>query len=107
MAVQRQSPYIWATLLPRLLTGNSRCEWFVWFKSQDQNWSRNPSDFDHAQWLLSHKELLNDERTRGEYREYSVMTESRNSFRLRGQPHTHVSACELAAEGFDTTTLFG
>ena len=61
-AAQREHPYIWATWLPRLLTGENSCEWAVWFKAHHQNWSRQPSDFDQAQWLLDHTALLNERR---------------------------------------------
>ena len=33
MAVPRETPYIWTTWLPRLLTGENSCEWAVWFKA--------------------------------------------------------------------------
>ena len=37
MATRRDFPYIWATLLPRLLTGENACEWAGWFKAHHQN----------------------------------------------------------------------
>ena len=36
----RDFPYIWATWLPRLLTGENSCEWAVWFKAHHQDWTR-------------------------------------------------------------------
>ena len=44
MAVPRETPYIWTTWLPRLLTGENSCEWVVWFKAQHQDWTRRPPD---------------------------------------------------------------
>ena len=59
-AATRDFPYIWATWLPRLLTDENSCEWAVWFKAHYQNWERQPSDFDQAQWLLDHTTLVNE-----------------------------------------------
>ena len=58
MPQRRENPYIWATWLPRLLTGENSCAWAVWFKAHHQNWTRVPSDFNQAQWLLNHTALL-------------------------------------------------
>ena len=40
-------PYVWVAWLPRLLSGESSCEWASWFKAQHQgdSWARMPSDF--------------------------------------------------------------
>ena len=48
-AAQREFPYIWATWLPRLLTGENSCECAVRYKAHHQNWEGVPSDFDQAQ----------------------------------------------------------
>ena len=37
MPQRREHPYIWATWLPRFLTGENSCEWAVWFKANYQN----------------------------------------------------------------------
>ena len=39
-------PYIWATALAKLLTGENSCEWAGWFKAHHQGWTKPPSDFD-------------------------------------------------------------
>ena len=59
LAQRREHPYIWATWLPRLLTGENSCEWAVWFKAHYQDWARTPSEFNQAEWLLNHTALLN------------------------------------------------
>ena len=51
MAQRREHPYMWATWLPKLLTGENSCEWTAWFKAHHRNWTRTPSDFNQAQWL--------------------------------------------------------
>ena len=53
MAQRREHPYIWATWLPRLLTGEHSCEWAIWFKAHHQNWIKVPSDFNQAEWMLN------------------------------------------------------
>ena len=65
LAQRREHPYIWATWLPRLLTGENSCEWTAWFKAHHRNWTRTPSDFNQAQWLLDHTALLNKQRAGG------------------------------------------
>ena len=42
LAQRREHPYLWATWLPRLLTGENSCEWAVWFKAHHQDWTRRP-----------------------------------------------------------------
>ena len=42
LAQRREHPYICATWLPRLLTGENSCEWAVWFKAHHQDWTRGP-----------------------------------------------------------------
>ena len=64
LTAQRDFPYIWATWLPRLLTGENSCEWAIWFKAHHQNWIKQPSDFDQSQWLLNHTALLNEQKAR-------------------------------------------
>ena len=87
-AAQREHPYIWATWLPRLLTGESNCEWAIWFKAHYQDWPKVPSGFDQAQWLLDHTALLNEQKAHWETSGYTVHIERQNSFRLRGQSAT-------------------
>ena len=48
MPKRRDHPYIRATWLPRLLTGENSCEWAIWFKAYHQGWAKPPSDFNQA-----------------------------------------------------------
>ena len=59
LAQRREHPHICATWLPRLLTGENSCEWAIWFKAHHQDWTKVPSDFNQAQWILNHTALLN------------------------------------------------
>ena len=54
MAQRREHPYIWATWLAKLLTSENSCEWAVWFKAHYQDWTRTPSEFNQAEWMLNH-----------------------------------------------------
>ena len=85
MAQRREHPYIWATWLPRLLTGENSCEWAIWFKAHHQNWTKVPSDFNQAEWMLTHTSLLNEKKSQWEARRQHVYVEGQNSFLLRGQ----------------------
>lgn len=88
MAVPRQFPYIWATWLPRLLTGENSCEWAAWFKAHHQNWTKQPSDFDQAKWLLGHTALVNERISNWQVGGFDVDVEAQNGFQLRGKTAT-------------------
>ena len=88
MPQRREHPYIWATWLPRLLTGENSCEWAIWFKAHHQNWVKPPSDFDQAEWLLNHTALVNERIRNWEVGGYDVDVEAQNRFELRGKTAT-------------------
>ena len=81
----RQRPYIWATWLPRLLTGENSCEWAIWFKAHHQSWERVPSDFDQAKWMLDHTALLNERIANWTVGGDDVDIEAQNPFELHGR----------------------
>ena len=97
---QRRSrgPYIWATTLTKLLTGENSCEWAGWFKAHHQNWTKAPSDFDSTIWMLEHTALVNDERAARERVGYTVHTQNQNLFRLTGKMATIAGKPDLIAE---------
>ena len=84
MPQRREHPYIWATWLPRLLTGENSCEWAIWFKAHYRDWTRQPSDFDQAKWLLDHTALVNERIRNWTVGGYDVDVEAQNRFELRG-----------------------
>ena len=88
MSQQRDHPYIWTTWLPRLLTGESSCEWSVWFKAHYQNWSKPSSDFDQTEWLMRHTALLNEQKVTWAGGNRHVYVEGQNAFRLFGKSAT-------------------
>ena len=92
------SPYIWATTLSKLLPGENSCEWAGWFKAHQQGWTKPPSDFDSATWMLEHTALVNRERQSLERIGYEVYTENQNLFRLRGATATIAGKPDLIGE---------
>ena len=82
MPVPRQSAYIWATWLPRLVTGENSCEWAAWFKAHYQDWTRTPSEFNQAEWMLNHTALLNKRKANWKHGGFDVNIEGQNSFQL-------------------------
>ena len=91
-------PYIWATALAKLLTGEISCEWDGWFKAHHQGWIKPPSDFDSATWMLEHTALVNRERESLKRIGYDVYTEKQNLFRLRGATATVAGKPDLIGE---------
>ena len=91
-------PYIWVTTLAKILTGDNACEWAGWFKAHHQYWTKPPSDFDTATWMLEHTALVNQERDSLERIGYDVYTENQNLFRLRGQTATIAGKPDLIGE---------
>ena len=85
MPTPRDFPYIWASWLPRLLTGENSCEWAAWFKAHHQSWERVPSDFDQAKWMLDHTALLNQRIADWTLGGHDIDTEAQNRFELHGK----------------------
>ena len=99
MAQKRSgAPYIWATTLAKLLTGENACEWAGWFRSHYQNWKKPPSDFDSTKWMLEHTALVNRERDSLETTGHVVYTENQNLFRLRGATATIAGKPDLIGD---------
>ena len=96
-AARRKHPYIWATWLPRLLTGENSCEWAIWFKAHYADWTRQPSNFDQAKWMLAHTALLNQRRANWEVGGYDVDVEAQNRFELRGRTATLAGRPDIIA----------
>ena len=85
MPERRDHPYIWATSLPKLITGECSCEYAAWFKAHHQGWTRQPSDFNAVQWQIEHTALLTQTGDRFLASGYDVFTEAQNAFRLQGK----------------------
>ena len=106
MARPRESPYIWATWIARLLAGENHCEWAGWFRANHQDWTKLPSDFNSTQWMLDHTDLVNRARESRVALGYEVFTENQNSFRLRGRYATLAGKPDLiAVKGSDAVII--
>ena len=106
MALPREHPYIWATWLSRLLAGEAHCEWSGWFRAHYRDWTKPPSDFDQAKWMLDHTDLVNQARESREALGYEVFTENQNAFRLRGATATLAGKPDLiAVKGNDLVVI--
>ena len=103
MPQRREHPYIWATWLPRLLTGENSCEWAVWFKAHHRDWTRQPSDFDQAQWLLDHAALVNERIRNWEVGGFDV--EAQNRFELRCRTATLAGRLDTIARREDGAVI--
>ena len=98
MAQRREHPYIWAAWLPRLLTGENSCEWAVWFKAHYQDWTRTPSEFNQAEWMLNHTALLNKRKANWRHGGFDVNIEGQNSFQLQGRSATLAGQPDLITQ---------
>ena len=106
MPTPRDFLYIWATWLPRLLTGENSCEWAIWFKAHYQDWTKQPSDFDQTQWLLRHTALLNEQKALWAGSKRQLYVEGQNAFRLRGKTATLAGRPDLVvADDRDATII--
>ena len=85
MAYLREEPYIWATWLAKILSGESSCEWAAWFRARHEGWQK-ASNGSFEGWQLKHTKLLSKARDRWQEREYRVQVEDQNFYRLRGRP---------------------
>jgi hypothetical protein len=91
MATQRDNPYIWATWLTKLLSGESQCEWSAWFRAHHKDYDRLPTDLDVAAWTLEHGELVRARREQLLAEGYDVFVEDDNAFKRVGKTGIIVS----------------
>jgi hypothetical protein len=91
MATRRDNPYIWATWLTKLLSGESQCEWSAWFRAHHKEYDRLPTDLDVAAWTLEHGELVRARRERLLAEGWDVFVEDDNAFKRVGKTGIIVS----------------
>ncbi len=91
MATRRTSPYIWATWLTKLLSGEHLCEWAAWFRAHHKDYDRLPTDLDLAAWTLDHGDLVRARREQLLAEGYEVSVEEDNAFRRVGKTGIVVS----------------
>ena len=100
-------PYIWVTLLSKLLAGDESCEHAGWFKAQHDphSWQRSPSTFDSAQWQTDHTALVHDLREDLTIRNFQVSVERQNEFHLFGKTATLAGRPDLIAQQDGSATI--
>ncbi len=91
MATRRGDPYIWATWLTKLLSGESQCEWSAWFRAHHKDYDRLPTDLDVAAWTLEHGQLVRTRREQLLAEGYEVFVEEDNAFKRVGKTRITVS----------------
>jgi PD-(D/E)XK nuclease superfamily len=81
---RRDKPYLWPSLIKKLLAGEAHCEWAAWFCAHHTQYDRRPSDFDFAQWNAEHAELVRTRASALRASGFTVSVEGQNQFRLPG-----------------------
>ena len=84
MANKKPFPYVWATYLPKIMTGEDVCEWKPQFKTHHyaNSYPKVETGFDLAKWQLEHTDLLRREFDNLTPIWTSVTMENQNSFKL-------------------------
>src|SRR5579883_639639 len=57
MTERRDAPYLWVSWLAKLMAGETRCQWSVWFKVHHK-YQRVKSNFDLEQWKADHERAV-------------------------------------------------
>ena len=78
----RSTPYLYATWIPRYLTGEKSCLFAAWFKANHQGYAKMPSDFNSAKWNMEHTDLLNELVEELEERGCQIFIERQNPFKV-------------------------
>jgi len=82
--IKREFPYIYATWLAPLLSGDNSCEWAVWFKAHFEDYQKLKSKYNFAKWKREHTALLKASRADLQKQGCEVWTEGQNKFALEG-----------------------
>ena len=77
----------------------------IWFKAHYADWTRQPSNFDQAKWMLAHTALLNERRANWEVGGSDVDVEARNRFELRGRTATLAGKPDIIAYRADAVVV--
>ncbi len=83
-SLRNGGPYVWASWITKIITGEESCHWKLWFKSH-HTYEKNPSSFDQVTWVTHHTTLLRSRAEELRDEGYQVFLEDQNSFRLEGK----------------------
>jgi len=81
MKQKRDKPFVWATWLTKLVTGEQQCEYAPWLKAH-YKLDKAPSNFNSRQWNIDHTQLLRVRRDELESKGYKIKLEDQNSFKV-------------------------
>lgn len=82
--IPRDKPYVWATWLRSLISGEASCEWAAWFRAHNK-FTKRPNTSDDGQlalWQIEHTALLSSTRDRLRREGYTVYLEQQNAFKV-------------------------
>lgn len=83
MTKQRNGCYVWVTWLAKLMAGDVQCQWAPWFRSHFMGYTKAPSDFQQATWVVEHNKCLDDLCKGCAAQSLSYFKESQNSFTVK------------------------
>jgi hypothetical protein len=84
MTVPRESPYVYATWLSKLMGGDNQCEWAIWFQAHHKI-TKRPNGMDFDTYQINHTALLHEIRDDLVGNGYTVSIEAQNYFEVVGQ----------------------
>ncbi|MBK8754647.1 MAG: PD-(D/E)XK nuclease family protein [Candidatus Competibacteraceae bacterium] len=82
-SLRNGNPYVWASWITKIITGEESCQWKLWFKSH-HTYDKTPSSFDQVTWVTNHTTLLRSRAEELREEGYLVFVEDQNSFRIEG-----------------------
>lgn len=92
----RPEPYVWATTLSKLLSGDANYLWSAWFRAHHFA-ARLDTDFDASAWQVEHAALVRKTAARYEAEGYTVTVEHQNQFVLKGRLGTLAGGPDIVA----------
>ncbi len=81
-AKKRFNAYAWVTWLAKIMAGEKRCQYAVWFQTQYQ-FDKPPSSYDSSE----HDEMVIQRAQQLEREGFTVYVEDANSFKVHGQSY--------------------
>lgn len=94
-AAPRDEPFIWATWLTKLITGEAHCEWALWFRARN-TFEKLESGANLEGWTKEHNELV-EWRAR-KLREAGIRPRIEQGFEVIGRTATVKGKADIAYE---------
>ena len=83
-ATAKTPDYFWVTWLTKLLAGENKCEWAIWFKVHNK-FTKLDNGFELDRWTAEHNDLVLFRMQQLSKEGYEVFVEDQNSFQARGK----------------------